>query len=393
MKFGTPCTSSAKKVLLLGSGELGKELTIELSRLGVEVTACDRYKHAPAMQVAHDSRVFDMLDAQQLRSAIESVQPHLIVPEVEAICTEELVRLESEGWSIAPTARATQLTMNREGIRRLAAEELGIPTAQYALVDTLEEFKQACAKLGYPCVAKPIMSSSGKGQSLVRSPDDIPKAWDYTQSGGRAGAGRVIVEEFIDFESEITLLTVRAINGVQFCAPIGHTQVGGDYIHSWQPHAVSPAQLTAAQRISEKITHSLGGFGIFGVELFLLKNGGVLFSEVSPRPHDTGMVTMTTQMWSEFALHARAILGLPVPEIPLRSAGASVALKATTHSTAPQYLGIERAMQAPQVDVRVFGKPVSHPGRRMGVVLAAAESAEVALQTALASAEQIEIIG
>ncbi|MEY2988119.1 MAG: formate-dependent phosphoribosylglycinamide formyltransferase [Pseudomonadota bacterium] len=393
MKLGTPYTSTAKKVLLLGSGELGKELTIELSRLGVEVTACDRYAGAPAMQVAHESRVFDMLDAQQLRSVVETVKPQLIVPEVEAICTEELIRLENEGWAVAPTARATQITMDREGIRRLAAEELEIPTAKYALVDTLEEFKKACLKLGYPCVAKPIMSSSGKGQSLLRSQDDVTKAWDYAQSGGRAGAGRVIVEEFIDFESEITLLTVRAINGVQFCAPIGHKQVGGDYIHSWQPHKMPPEQLLMAQRISEKITTALGGFGIFGVELFLLKNGGVLFSEVSPRPHDTGMVTMTTQMWSEFALHARAVLGLPIPEIPLRTAGASVALKAHCHSSAPEFLGVDRAMQTPQVDVRLFGKPASHPGRRMGVVLAAAESAESALQIALESAKQIEIIG
>jgi len=393
LNLGTPHTSTAKKVLLLGSGELGKELTIELSRLGVEVTACDRYAYAPAMQVAQGSLVFDMLDAQQLRSAVESVRPHLIVPEVEAICTEELVKLESEGWKVAPTARAAQLTMNREGIRRLAAEELGLPTAKYILVDTLEEFKVACSQLGFPCVVKPIMSSSGKGQSLLRGEADVMKAWDYAQSGGRAGAGRAIVEEFIDFESEITLLTVRAVNGVQFCAPIGHTQVGGDYIESWQPHNMPREQLTEAQRISEKITHALGGFGIFGVELFLLKNGGVLFSEVSPRPHDTGMVTMTTQMLSEFALHARAILGFPIPEIPHRSAGASVAIKANSQSNAPQFLGVERAMQTPQVDVRIFGKPASHPGRRMGVVLAAADSAEAALKTALESAKHIQVIG
>lgn len=391
LSFGTPYTPTSRKVLLLGSGELGKELTIELSRLGVEVTACDRYAHAPAMQVAHHSRVFDMLDAQQLRFAVESVRPHLIVPEVEAICTEELIRLETEGWKVAPTARATQLTMNREGIRRLAAEELGIPTARYLLVDTFEEFKNACDALKYPCVAKPIMSSSGKGQSLLRSEADVLNAWDTAQSGGRAGAGRVIVEEFIDFESEITLLTVRAVNGTQFCAPIGHKQVGGDYIESWQPHAMSAEQLTEAQRISDTITRALGGHGIFGVELFLLKNGRVLFSEVSPRPHDTGMVTMTTQLWSEFALHARAVLGLPIPEIELRSAGASVALKANAHSDAPQFLGVETAMLSSNIDVRLFGKPVSHPGRRMGVVLAAAKTAEAALHNAQISAQKIEV--
>lgn len=391
MSIGTPYTQSAKKVLLLGSGELGKELVIELVRLGIEVTACDRYAHAPAMQVAHHSKVFDMLDPYQLRAAVESVKPDLIVPEVEAICTEELLRLESEGWSIAPTARATQLTMNREGIRRLAAEELGIPTAKYILVDTLPEFKVACGRLGYPCVAKPIMSSSGKGQSLLRSDKDLESAWEYAQSGGRAGAGRVIVEEYIDFESEITLLTVRAFNGIQYCAPIGHKQVGGDYIESWQPHAMNHEQLSQAQLISEKITSALGGYGIFGVELFLLKNGEVLFSEVSPRPHDTGMVTMTTQLWSEFALHARAIMQLPVPGIALRSAGASVAIKAKSSIAAPRYLGIEQALKLADVDVRIFGKPASYPGRRMGVVLASANTAELALEKAKTSAQIIEV--
>jgi phosphoribosylglycinamide formyltransferase 2 len=391
MNFGTPHTPTAKKILLLGSGELGKELALEFSRMGVEITACDRYAHAPAMQVAHHARVFDMLDAQQLRQAVESTRPSLIVPEVEAICTEELVRLESEGWRIAPTARATQLTMNREGIRRLAAEELKLPTAKYLLADTLTEFTSACSALGYPCVAKPIMSSSGKGQSLLRSEADVEKAWNYAQSGGRAGAGRVIVEEFVDFESEITLLTVRAVNGVKFCEPIGHKQLGGDYVESWQPHLMQQDQLSKAHRIADDITAALGGFGLFGVELFLMRDGRVLFSEVSPRPHDTGMVTLTTQLWSEFALHVRAVLQLPVPNITLRSAGASVAIKAQKNFETPQYRGLERALLQTDVDVRLFGKPNATTGRRLGVVLASAESADSALKKAKEAASCIEV--
>lgn len=389
--LGTPYTSSAKRALLLGSGELGKELALELVRLGVEVTACDRYDHAPAMQVAQHSRVFDMLHAQELRAAVLEVQPHLIIPEVEAICTSELVALEQEGWTVVPTARATRLTMDREGIRRLAAEELGLPTARYIFADTLTEFTRACESLGFPCVVKPIMSSSGKGQSLVRTAADMSRAWEYAQQGGRAGAGRVIVEEFISFESEITLLTVRALNGTHFCAPIGHRQVDGDYVESWQPHQMSEAQVNAAQDIARTVTQALGGFGLFGVELFLLKDGRVLFSEVSPRPHDTGMVTLATQAWSEFALHARAILQLPVAQITLFSAGASVALKSPSAFSEPKYRGIDKVLSSPNTDIRIFGKPNATAGRRMGVVLATAESSEAALKNALKAAQSVEI--
>jgi phosphoribosylglycinamide formyltransferase 2 len=392
VEIGTPYAESAKRALLLGSGELGKELVIELSRLGVEVIACDRYPNAPAMQVAQHSRVFDMLDAAQLRSVVLETKPHLIIPEVEAICTPELQRLEQEGWKVVPTARATRLTMDREGIRRLAAEELSLPTARYVFADSFEEFADACKKLGFPCVVKPIMSSSGKGQSVVRSELALNEAWIYAQSGGRAGAGRVIVEEFIPFESEITLLTVRAINGTHFCAPIGHKQVDGDYIESWQPHNINQAQLEEAQKIGARITEALGGFGLFGVELFLLKDGRVLFSEVSPRPHDTGMVTLATQSWSEFALHARAILELPITQIQLLSPGVSVALKAHKDIAQPKYRGLERALSLPNVDVRIFGKPHASKGRRMGVVLATSSSTTEALNIALIAAKQIELI-
>ncbi|MEN9530181.1 MAG: phosphoribosylglycinamide formyltransferase 2 [Pseudomonadota bacterium] len=391
VEIGTPYTETAKRALLLGSGELGKELVIELSRLGVEVIACDRYANAPAMQVAHHSRVFDMLDAAELRKVVLETKPHLIIPEVEAICTPELQLLESEGWKVVPTARATRLTMDREGIRRLAAEELGLPTARYIFADSFEEFSVACNTLGFPCVAKPIMSSSGKGQSVVRSASAMLEAWSYAQSGGRAGAGRVIVEEFIPFESEITLLTVRAVNGTHFCAPIGHRQVDGDYVESWQPHSMSATQNKEAQEIGARITEALGGLGLFGVELFLLKDGRVLFSEVSPRPHDTGMVTLGTQAWSEFALHARAILGLPLTQINLLSPGASVALKAQTTLAQPKYRGLDQALSLPQVDVRIFGKPNAICGRRMGVVLATASKTQEALHTALAAAKLIEI--
>lgn len=389
--FGTPYTSTALRALLLGSGELGKELAIELTRLGVEVTACDRYAHAPAMQVAHHARVFDMLNAEELRRAVIEIQPHLIIPEVEAICTPELERLEGEGWSVVPTARATRLTMDREGIRRLAAEELSLPTARYIFADSYQEFTAACAVLGFPCVVKPIMSSSGKGQSVVRSASAMSACWEYAQSGGRAGAGRVIVEEFIPFESEITLLTVRATNGTHFCAPIGHRQVEGDYVESWQPHAMSQTQLEQAHHICKSVTDALGGLGLFGVELFLLKDGRVLFSEVSPRPHDTGMVTLGTQSWSEFALHARAILKLPIKQIHLHSPGASVALKSPQIFAQPQYRGIASALEFANVDVRIFGKPNATKGRRMGVVLATADTSQNALSTALKAAECIEI--
>lgn len=390
-EIGTPYTTSAKRALLLGSGELGKELTLELSRLGVEVTACDRYANAPAMHVAHHSRVFDMLNAEELRKAVEETQPHLIIPEVEAICTPELVRLEQRGWKVVPTARATRLTMDREGIRRLAAEELALPTAKYIFADTFEQFTLACKTLGFPCVVKPIMSSSGKGQSLVRSEDQLTTAWHYAQEGGRAGAGRVIVEEFIHFDSEITLLTVRAVNGTHYCAPIGHRQVDGDYVESWQPHTMNEEQLAQSQLIASRITEALGGYGLFGVELFLLKDGRVLFSEVSPRPHDTGMVTLATQSWSEFALHARAILELPITQINLLSAGASVALKSPQSFSNPKYRGIELALALPNADVRIFGKPSASKGRRMGVVLATSSTTDKAMAVALEAASQIQI--
>ncbi|MEN9825720.1 MAG: Phosphoribosylglycinamide formyltransferase 2 [Pseudomonadota bacterium] len=390
-EFGTPYKPSTKKVLLLGSGELGKEVTIELTRLGVEVTACDKYENAPAMQVAHHRKVFNMLDAQSVRSAVESTKPDFIVPEVEAICTAELENLEKEGWKVIPTARAAKLTMDREGIRRLAAEELKLPTAKYQFADTYEEFTKACTALGFPCVVKPIMSSSGKGQSVCRSPDAMVGCWKTAQEGGRAGAGRVIVEEFIAFESEITLLTVRAVNGTLFCDPIGHRQVDGDYVESWQPHSMNAEQTILAQQIAGCITDALGGYGLFGVELFLLKDGRVLFSEVSPRPHDTGMVTMATQTWSEFAIHARAILGLPVRQITRHSIGASVTLKATAALSNPKFTGIDSALSHPNVDVRIFGKPIATQGRRMGVVLATGTTVKEALTTALEAAAQIRI--
>lgn len=392
LEIGTPYSASAKRALILGSGELGKEIALELTRLGVEVTACDRYANAPAMQVAHHRRVFDMLDREQLRQAVLETNPNLIIPEVEAICTPELLRLEQEGWTVVPTARATCLTMDREGIRRLAAEELSLPTAKYIFADSFEEFAIACRKLEFPCVVKPIMSSSGKGQSVVRAEAGMQDAWNYAQEGGRAGAGRVIVEEFVPFESEITLLTVRAINGTHFCAPIGHRQVDGDYVESWQPHSMTEAEMKEAQTISARITESLGGFGLFGVELFLLKDGRVLFSEVSPRPHDTGMVTLATQAWSEFALHARAILQIPIAQVTLLSPGASVALKSPQVFAHPKYLGIEHALALPNVDVRIFGKPSATRGRRMGVILATACSPKEALITAQNAANKIKII-
>ncbi|MFZ9520238.1 MAG: formate-dependent phosphoribosylglycinamide formyltransferase [Silvanigrellaceae bacterium] len=391
IEFGTPYKPSTQKVLLLGSGELGKEVTIELNRLGIEVTACDKYDNAPAMQVAHHRMVFNMLDASAVREAVETTKPDFIVPEVEAICTAELEKLESEGWKVIPTARAARLTMDREGIRRLAAEELKLPTARYLFADSYDEFTRACSTLGFPCVVKPIMSSSGKGQSVCRTADAMTASWKTAQEGGRAGAGRVIVEEFISFESEITLLTVRAVNGTLFCDPIGHRQVDGDYVESWQPHAMSADQIALAQKIATHVTDALGGFGLFGVELFLLRDGRVLFSEVSPRPHDTGMVTMATQSWSEFAIHARAILGLPVRQITRHSIGASVTLKSTSAIADPKFTGVDRALSCPNVDVRIFGKPIATAGRRMGVVLATGTNVKEAMASALEAAALIQI--
>ncbi|MFD7524748.1 formate-dependent phosphoribosylglycinamide formyltransferase [Paenibacillus chitinolyticus] len=388
--FGAPLSGKSKKIMLLGSGELGKEVILEAQRLGIETIAVDRYDHAPAMQVAHRSYVIDMLDRQALREIIERERPHLIVPEIEAIATQELVELEKEGYRVIPTANASRLTMDREGIRRLAAEELGLRTAKYAFADTLDELHAAVAEIGTPCVIKPIMSSSGKGQSVCRSEADIEACWNTALEGGRAKKARVIVEAFVTFESEITLLTVRSVSGTSFCAPIGHVQKEGDYIESWQPHAMSEAHIAEAEQMARTITDALGGYGIFGVELFLTSEG-VYFSEVSPRPHDTGMVTMATQDLSEFALHARAILGLPIPQIRLLTPGASHTLKADRDSADFQIGGLDEALAVPDVQVRIFGKPETKPGRRMAVALAAAQDTETARAMAAEAAGKLFI--
>jgi len=367
----------SKKILLLGSGELGKEVILEAQRLGVETVAVDRYEHAPAMQVAHRSYVIDMLDAEQLRGVVEKEQPDLIVPEIEAIATSELVKLEEEGFQVIPTARAAKLTMAREGIRRLASETLEIPTAAYKFANTYEEFVQAAKEVGFPNVVKPLMSSSGKGQSVCRTEGDLEDCWKIAMEGGRVQNGRVIIEEFIRFDSEITLLTVRTVNGTMFCAPIGHIQQGGDYIESWQPHNMTEAQIMEAKRIAHAITDELGGYGLFGVELFL-SGDKVYFSEVSPRPHDTGLVTLVTQNLSEFALHIRAILGFPIPEIKLISPGASRPLKAQDELSEYSIVGVEQALALPNTQVRLFGKPVTKAGRRVAVALSSADSIEVA---------------
>lgn len=367
----------SKKILLLGSGELGKEVILEAQRLGVETVAVDRYEHAPAMQVAHRSYVIDMLDAEQLREVVEKEQPDLIVPEIEAIATSELVKLEEEGFHVIPTARAAKLTMDREGIRRLASETLEIPTAAYKFADTYEEFVQAAKEVGFPNVVKPLMSSSGKGQSVCRTEGDLEDCWKIAMEGGRVQNGRVIIEEFIRFDSEITLLTVRAVNGTMFCAPIGHIQQGGDYIESWQPHNMTETQIMEAKKIAHSITDELGGYGLFGVELFL-SGDKVYFSEVSPRPHDTGLVTLVTQNLSEFALHIRAILGFPIPEIKLISPGASRPLKAQEELSEYSIVGVGKALALPNTQVRLFGKPVTKAGRRVAVALSSADSIEVA---------------
>jgi phosphoribosylglycinamide formyltransferase 2 len=394
LRIGTPYTDTATKVMLLGSGELGKEVAIELNRLGVEVIAVDRYENAPAMQIAQRSYVIDMLDGSALRKIVEKEKPHRIVPEIEAIATDELVKLESEGFQVIPTARAAKLTMDREGIRRLAAEELGLETARYAFADSFEEFTNAAEDIGFPCVIKPIMSSSGKGQSVCKSAEDLKECWEISQSGGRAGNGRIIIEEFIKFESEITLLTVRSVSGTHFCDAIGHRQKGGDYVESWQPHKMSDQQITDAQNMAKKITTNLGGWGLFGVELFLLKDGRVLFSEVSPRPHDTGLVTISTQTHSEFALHARALLGLPILDIFRHSAGASAAVKASSKISTPVFDGLSEALAIDAAaDFRIFGKPNATVGRRMAVALARdPNSAEKALSVAMASREKFSCL-
>ncbi len=379
-------------MLLLGSGELGKEVIIEAQRLGIETIAVDRYENAPAMQVAHRSHVIDMLDGSALRRVIESEKPDLIVPEIEAIATDTLVELEQEGYRVIPTARAARLTMDREGIRRLAAETLGLPTAPYRFADSLEELREAASELGFPCVIKPIMSSSGKGQSVCHSEAETEACWNYAMEGGRAKRQRVIVEGFVRFESEITLLTVRSVSGTSFCAPIGHVQRDGDYIESWQPHEVNDRDIEQAEAIARAITDELGGYGIYGVELFLTQDG-VLFSEVSPRPHDTGMVTMATQDLSEFALHARAILGLPIPTIRLLTPGASHTLKADREAAAGEFriAGVEDALALPNTQVRVFGKPETKVGRRMAVALSSAATVEQARDTARQAAESLRI--
>jgi len=388
--LGTPNSPSATRVLLLGAGELGKEVAIELQRFGVEVIAADRYADAPAMQVAHRAHVLDMLDPMALRALIAQEQPHLIVPEIEAIHTETLVQLEqTQGQRVIPTARAARLTMDREGIRRLAAETLGLPTSPYRFVDTYEEYLAAVEAIGLPCVVKPVMSSSGKGQSTLRQAGEVDAAWEYAQTGGRAGAGRCIVEGFVDFDYEITLLTVRHAQGTSFCDPIGHWQQDGDYRESWQPQPMSVLALQRAQEIAGAITDDLGGWGLFGVELFV-KGDAVWFSEVSPRPHDTGLVTLASQELSEFALHARAILGLPIPTIRHLGPSASCALLAHGQGV-PRFERVDAALAAPGTALRLFGKPSVHGHRRVGVTLARAESIEAARQLARDAAEAIEI--
>ena len=376
-RIGTPFSATATRVLLCGGGELGKEVAIELQRLGVEVIVIDRYDNAPAMQVAHRSHVLSMLDGDALRAVIEKEKPDFIVPEIEAIATDTLVELENEGYTVIPTARAAQLTMNREGIRRLAAEELGIRTSPYQFASTREEFIDAIKTIGMPCVVKPIMSSSGKGQSTVKTPDDINTAWEYAQEGGRSGAGKVIVEGFVDFDYEITQLTVRHVNGTSFCEPVGHVQVDGDYRQSWQPQPMSKTALARARDVAEKITTALGGRGIFGVELFI-QGDEVIFSEVSPRPHDTGMVTMISQDLSQFALHARAILGLPVPNIQQHGASASSVVLVEGTSTQVCFGNLDSALSEPDTQLRLFGKPEVSGQRRMGVLLARDTSIEAA---------------
>ncbi len=383
-------TPVGRKALLLGSGELGKEVAIELQRLGVEVVACDKYANAPAMQVAHRSYVLNMLDGDKLREIIELEKPDHIIPEIEAIATPTLVELEKEGYHVTPTARAAFLTMNREGIRRLAAEELGLTTSPYRFASTYEEFTKAIEEIGLPVVVKPVMSSSGHGQSTVRTPEQIESAWREAQEGGRAGAGRVIVEGFVDFDYEITLLTVRSCTGTVYCAPIGHIQVDGDYRYSWQPQPMSEAALREAQAVAGAITGALGGYGIFGVELFI-KGDKVIFSEVSPRPHDTGMVTMISQDMSEFALHARALLGLPVPEVRFLGPSASRAVVVEGDTTQVVFDNLEAVLAEPGVQLRIFGKPEIHGHRRMGVILATADTVDEARAKAERAYEALKV--
>ncbi|MDF1692278.1 MAG: formate-dependent phosphoribosylglycinamide formyltransferase [Zhongshania sp.] len=396
VSLGTPFSDSACKVLLCGAGELGKEVAIELQRLGVEVIACDRYANAPAMQVADRSYTFSMLDGAELRRVIELEKPDYIVPEIEAIATDTLVDLEREGYNVVPTARAAQLTMNREGIRRLVAEKLELPTSAYRFADSKEEFDAAVAEIGLPCVIKPIMSSSGKGQSLVRRPTEIDAAWTYAQEGGRAGAGRVIIEGFVDFDYEITLLTIRhrgsdgEDTATSYCAPIGHLQKDGDYQESWQPQPMSEIALQRAQQMAEQVTTALGGWGLFGVELFV-KGDEVIFSEVSPRPHDTGLVTLISQDLSEFALHVRAILGLPIPNIQQHGPSASAVILVDGNSSRVRFGNLDHALDAPDTQLRLFGKPEVNGKRRMGVALARGGDIDEARAKALAVVEALTV--
>lgn len=389
--IGTYSSPSEKRAMLLGSGELGKEVAIELQRYGVHVIACDKYANAPAMHIAQESRVFNMLDSDALEAAIREIKPHYVIPEVEAIATPKLVELENEGIiKVTPTANAAWLTMNREGIRRLAAEELGIKTSPYRFASTKEEFQQAVETIGIPCVVKPIMSSSGHGQSTIKKVEDIEKAWTIAQEGGRAGAGRVIVEGFVKFDYEITLLTVRNSAGTACCEPIGHIQENGDYRYSWQPQAMKPETLAKAQEIARKVTDALGGYGIFGVEMFI-QGDEVIFSEVSPRPHDTGMVTMISQDMSEFALHARALMGIPVPAIKFYGPSASRAVVVEGNSKEVVFDNIDKALAEPGVQIRIFGKPEVKGHRRMAVILATADSVEEAIKKADRAYEALTI--
>lgn len=388
--LGTPFSSSATRVLLLGCGELGRELVIELKRFGCEVIAVDRYAHAPAMQVADRAYVMNMLDGEALRVLVEKERPHYLVPEIEAIATDTLLELESEGFTVVPTARAARLTMNRAGIRRLAAEELGLPTSDYRFADTQTAYQAAVDAIGLPCIVKPIMSSSGKGQSLVRTQEDVFTAWEYAQAGARGGAGEVIVESVVDFDYEITLLTVRAVSGTHFCEPIGHRQEKGDYRESWQPQAMSLPALQKAQQIAQKITDALGGYGIFGVELFI-KGEEVFFSEVSPRPHDTGMVTLISQNLSEFALHARAILGLPISHIRQYGPAASAVLLVEGESADVSYMHLDQALREEDTDLKLFGKPEVVGERRMGVALALGKDTTTAVAKAKAVVDKVKV--
>jgi len=389
--FGTALSSSATKVLLLGSGELGKEVAIECQRLGFEVIAVDRYLNAPAMQVAHRSYAIDMLDANALEEVINKEQPDFVVPEIEAIATDKLVELEKQGLNVVPTANATKLTMNREGIRRLAAEELQLPTSPYRFVDSYEELLKAVKFVGMPCVIKPVMSSSGKGQSVIKTEADIRTSWDYAQDGGRSGAGRVIVEGFVDFDYEISLLTVRAVDGVHFCAPIGHRQEDGDYRESWQPQVMTEAALKQAQNAAEKVVNALGGYGLFGVELFI-KGDNIYFNEVSPRPHDTGLVTLISQEMSEFALHVRAFTGMPINQITQYGPSASSVILGQGTSTNIRFDGLTEALSQPQTQIKLFGKPEIDGRRRLGVAITRRDNLETAIEDAVTASNKVQVI-